>query len=121
MTTQTVTQPTLTLRPSPSYGVPSAASPSAGTGGPAPVEDEDIAKFDYGPPPPTFEDKHEERAYLKERLALAYRVLARECKPEGAAGHLSVRDPVDPECFWVRTHNLSHLLTLLHCPALTVR
>ncbi|BEI85781.1 hypothetical protein CcaverHIS002_0600680 [Cutaneotrichosporon cavernicola] len=90
MLTQTVTQPTLTLRPEPTVV----------------QEEEDIAKFDYGPPPPTFEDKHEERKYLKERLALAYRVLSRECNPEGSAGHLSVRDPVDPACFWVNPFGL---------------
>jgi ribulose-5-phosphate 4-epimerase/fuculose-1-phosphate aldolase len=89
MLTQTITQPTLTLRPT----VDSQA-------------DEPIAKFDYGPGAPVFTDKHAERQYLKERLALAYRVLARECAPEGSAGHLSVRDPVDPSCFWVNPFGL---------------
>jgi hypothetical protein len=62
---------------------------------------------------PQHKTKIEERQYVKERLALAYRVLAHEriCKPavvalsdhtgEGASGHLTSRDPIDPGCFWV--------------------
>jgi hypothetical protein len=37
-----------------------------------------VHSFDFGPPAPVFEDKLEERQYVKERLALAYRILARE-------------------------------------------
>ncbi|WWD02702.1 hypothetical protein V865_000743 [Kwoniella europaea PYCC6329] len=62
--------------------------------------------FDFGPPPPTFADKYAEREYVKERLALAYRVIAREGMCEGASGHLTSRDPVDRECFWVNPYGL---------------
>lgn len=81
---------------------------------------ENARAFDFGLPTPTFKDKYEERQYIKERLALAYRVMAHEnlgewggggdstgradtCArtAEGVAGHLTSRDPVDPECFWV--------------------
>jgi len=51
--------------------------------------------------PPAFEDKNEERAYLKERLALAFRIFASLGYDEGVAGHITVRDPVDPTSFWV--------------------
>ena len=51
--------------------------------------------------PPTFEDKYEERKYLKNRLALAFRVFAKFGFSEGVAGHITLRDPVDPESFWV--------------------
>ncbi|KAI5474247.1 agmatinase [Pseudohyphozyma bogoriensis] len=61
----------------------------------------DAIAFDFGPPPPTFEDKLEERKYIKERLALSYRVFAKLGLMEGAAGHLTVRDPIMPDCFWV--------------------
>jgi hypothetical protein len=70
--------------------------------------------------------KLEERQYVKERLALAYRVLAHErlCKHfrylifgaeanqrgEGASGHLTSRDPVDTDCFWVSDRYCSVLL-----------
>ncbi|WRT66089.1 uncharacterized protein IL334_003042 [Kwoniella shivajii] len=62
--------------------------------------------FDFGPPPPKFTDKYVEREYVKERLALAYRVIAREGLCEGASGHLTSRDPVDRECFWVNPYGL---------------
>lgn len=51
--------------------------------------------------PPTFTDPYEERAYLKHRLALAFRVFARNGLAEGVAGHITLRDPVDPTSFWV--------------------
>lgn len=51
--------------------------------------------------PPVFEDKHEERKFLKHRLAIAYRIFAQFGFAEGVAGHITVRDPVDPTSFWV--------------------
>jgi hypothetical protein len=33
----------------------------------------DAREFEFGDPPPTFDDPLEERQYLKERLACAYR------------------------------------------------
>ena len=41
--------------------------------------------------PPTFEDKYEERKFLKHRLALAYRVFAANGFSDGVAGHITVR------------------------------
>lgn len=51
--------------------------------------------------PPRFEDKYEERKFLKHRLALAYRVFAMNGFADGVAGHITVRDPVEPTSFWV--------------------
>lgn len=51
--------------------------------------------------PPVFDDVHEERRFLKHRLALAYRVFAQFGFAEGVAGHITMRDPVDPNSFWV--------------------
>lgn len=51
--------------------------------------------------PPAFEDKFEERKFLKHRLAIAYRIFAQFGFSEGVAGHITVRDPVDPTSFWV--------------------
>ncbi|KAM0755220.1 class II aldolase/adducin domain-containing protein [Meredithblackwellia eburnea MCA 4105] len=57
--------------------------------------------FDFGDGPPSFDDPLEERKYLKERLACAYRIFAKLNLLEGASGHLTVRDPVDKDAFWV--------------------
>ncbi|OHE96499.1 hypothetical protein CORC01_08262 [Colletotrichum orchidophilum] len=56
--------------------------------------------------PPKFGDKYEERAYLKHRLTLAFRIFANYGFSEGLAGHITVRDPVDPESFWVNPFGL---------------
>ena len=48
------------------------------------------------PAPPKFTDKHEEREYLKGRLALAFRIFGKLGFDEGVAGHITLRDPVDP-------------------------
>ncbi|KAL9127060.1 MAG: hypothetical protein Q9217_003989 [Psora testacea] len=57
-----------------------------------------MSKF---PGPPKFEDKYEEREYLKGRLAAAFRIFGKYGFDEGVAGHITVRDPVDPSTFWV--------------------
>ncbi|ORY89320.1 class II aldolase/adducin domain-containing protein [Leucosporidium creatinivorum] len=66
-----------------------------------PTVQPDAIPFDFGADPPTFTDPYEERKYIKERLALAYRVFAKLGLVEGASGHLTVRDPVRRDCFWV--------------------
>lgn len=43
------------------------------------------------PRPPTFEDLHAERKYLKERLAAAFRIFGKYGFDEGVAGHITVR------------------------------
>jgi len=53
------------------------------------------------PRPPKFTDKYEERDYLKGRLAAAFRVFGKYGFDEGVAGHITMRDPVDPHSFWV--------------------
>ena len=51
--------------------------------------------------PPSFSNPEEERTYLKQRLAAAYRVFAMLGFDDGLAGHITARDPVEPESFWV--------------------
>ena len=53
------------------------------------------------PGPPEFQDKYEERDYLKGRLAAAFRIFGKYGYDEGVAGHITMRDPVDPTTFWV--------------------
>jgi ribulose-5-phosphate 4-epimerase/fuculose-1-phosphate aldolase len=53
------------------------------------------------PAPPTFTNADEERRHRKQRLAAAFRLFARFGFDEGVAGHITVRDPERPHCFWV--------------------
>ena len=51
--------------------------------------------------PPRFETKAAERCHVLERLAAACRILGSRGHAEGLLGHLTVRDPEDPDRFWV--------------------
>jgi ribulose-5-phosphate 4-epimerase/fuculose-1-phosphate aldolase len=53
------------------------------------------------PSPPHFEDPYQERRHRLERLAAAFRLFALFGFDEGVAGHITVRDPIDPGHFWV--------------------
>ena len=66
-----------------------------------------MAKF---PSPPKFTDKFEEREYLKGRLAAAFRIFGKYGFDEGVAGHITLRDPVDPTTFWVNPLGLAFSL-----------
>ena len=50
---------------------------------------------------PTFSSLEEERLYRKQHLAAAYRVFAMRGFDEGVAGHISVRDPILEDHFWL--------------------
>ncbi|KAJ6784340.1 hypothetical protein PWT90_06159 [Aphanocladium album] len=50
---------------------------------------------------PQFTDPYAKRQWQLEHMAGAFRVFARLGFTEGASGHISVRDPVDPETFWI--------------------
>jgi hypothetical protein len=54
------------------------------------------------PAPPKFDNPYKEREYLKGRLAAAFRIFGKYGFDEGVAGHITLRDPVDPSTFWVR-------------------
>jgi hypothetical protein len=43
------------------------------------------------PKPPTFDDPYKERAYLKGRLAAAFRIFGKYGFDEGVAGHITLR------------------------------
>ncbi|KAF8575749.1 class II aldolase/adducin domain-containing protein [Ramaria rubella] len=60
--------------------------------------------------PAAFADKYQRRSYLKERLALALRIFGYLGYDEGVAGHITVRDPVDPACFWVNPFGMHFTL-----------
>ncbi|KUJ22558.1 arad-like aldolase/epimerase [Mollisia scopiformis] len=50
---------------------------------------------------PKFESLEEERLYRKQHLAAAFRVFAERGFDEGVAGHISVRDPILTDHFWL--------------------
>jgi ribulose-5-phosphate 4-epimerase/fuculose-1-phosphate aldolase len=60
--------------------------------------------------PPQFEDKYEEREYLKGRLAAALRIFGKLGFEEGVAGHITLRDPVEPDTFWVNPFGVAFRL-----------
>jgi ribulose-5-phosphate 4-epimerase/fuculose-1-phosphate aldolase len=51
-----------------------------------------------------------ERLWRKQRLALAFRIFGRLGFDEGVAGHITARDPGDPDRFWVNPFGLSFKL-----------
>jgi ribulose-5-phosphate 4-epimerase/fuculose-1-phosphate aldolase len=59
------------------------------------------------PTPPTFSTSAEERLHRKQQLAGAFRIFGRFGFGEGIAGHITVRDPEDPEMFWVNPFGMS--------------
>ena len=53
------------------------------------------------PMPPTFTDKLAQRQYEKQRLAAGFRAFALHQFDEGLAGHITLRDCIDQDTFWV--------------------
>ncbi|KAF5003434.1 hypothetical protein FDECE_10031 [Fusarium decemcellulare] len=50
---------------------------------------------------PNITDPYKKRQWQLEHMAGAFRVFARKGFTEGTSGHISVRDPVDPDTFWI--------------------
>lgn len=50
---------------------------------------------------PKITDPYKKRQWQLEHMAGAFRVFARKGYTEGASGHISVRDPVDTDTFWI--------------------
>jgi ribulose-5-phosphate 4-epimerase/fuculose-1-phosphate aldolase len=59
------------------------------------------------PVPPTFDDVDAEREYRKEQLVEALHIIGERRMAEGAAGHITVRDPEHPDRFWVNPFGMS--------------
>ncbi|MGQ0630244.1 MAG: class II aldolase/adducin family protein [Sporichthyaceae bacterium] len=53
------------------------------------------------PTPPVFDSVEAERAHRKAKLAAAFRMFSKAGLDEGVAGHITVRDPAEPDTFWV--------------------
>src|SRR5690242_2282261 len=50
---------------------------------------------------PTYATPAEERLHRKQRLAAGFRLFAKFGFEEGVAGHITARDPIEPDTFWV--------------------
>jgi ribulose-5-phosphate 4-epimerase/fuculose-1-phosphate aldolase len=59
------------------------------------------------PKPPVFATVEEERLHRKQQLAGAFRIFGRFGFGEGVAGHITVRDPGEPDKFWVNPFGMS--------------
>jgi ribulose-5-phosphate 4-epimerase/fuculose-1-phosphate aldolase len=53
------------------------------------------------PPIPEFDSLVDEQRHRKERLAAGFRLFAKFGFEEGVAGHITARDPIEPDTFWV--------------------
>ncbi|KAL0576010.1 hypothetical protein V5O48_005977 [Marasmius crinis-equi] len=50
---------------------------------------------------PVFDDPYQEREWVKEHMAAAFRYWGKLGFGEGASGHITVRDPVLPDHYWM--------------------
>jgi ribulose-5-phosphate 4-epimerase/fuculose-1-phosphate aldolase len=55
---------------------------------------------------PSFDTPEEERLHRKQRLAAAFRIFSQYGFDEGVAGHITARDPVEPDTFWVNAFGI---------------
>jgi ribulose-5-phosphate 4-epimerase/fuculose-1-phosphate aldolase len=61
----------------------------------------------YIPLPPNFDNVEDERRYRKEQLAAGFRIFGKFGFSEGVAGHITVRDPGNPDHFWVNPFGMA--------------
>ena len=64
---------------------------------------------------PRFVDRYEERQWAKEHMAGAFRILAKFQWNDGAGGHISMRDPVQRNCFWISKSRIQYVIARLGC------
>lgn len=66
-----------------------------------------MTQHGYGQQSTTFESVEAERLHRKQRLTAAFRLFGKFGFDEGAAGHITVRDPEHPDHFWVNPFGVS--------------
>lgn len=62
------------------------------------------------PTPPQFATLQDQQRHMKQVLAGAFRIFSKLGFDEGVAGHITFRDPIDPETFWVNPFGLDFSL-----------
>jgi len=82
---------------------------------------EALAAFGDLPTIPSFDSPEAERLHRKQRLAAAFRIFSQYGFDEGVAGHITARDPLEPDTFWVNAFgvhfsqiNVSNLIRVNH-------
>ncbi|KAL0944409.1 class ii aldolase adducin domain-containing protein [Colletotrichum truncatum] len=75
-------------------------NPANGNGKPT-TKDKGELNFSSFPKPTKHDDPYKQRQHLKERLALGFRIFAKNGFDAGVAGHITARDPVEPNTFWL--------------------
>ncbi len=60
----------------------------------------------FRPELPVFKNLKEERLHIKQKLAAAFRLFSKCGFDEGIAGHITARDPIEKECFWVNPYGV---------------
>ncbi|KAL6245542.1 hypothetical protein RBB50_007541 [Rhinocladiella similis] len=55
---------------------------------------------------PTPDTKEEERKWQLQHMAGAFRVFAKLGYADGGSGHISLRDPVEPDTFWINPYGV---------------
>ena len=66
-----------------------------------------MTQHGYGQKASKFESVAAERLHRKQRLTAAFRLFGKFGFDEGAAGHITVRDPQHPDHFWVNPFGVS--------------
>ncbi|ODQ46520.1 hypothetical protein PICMEDRAFT_16391 [Pichia membranifaciens NRRL Y-2026] len=98
--TSTATTTATTLQ---NVSIPSQVKPASTKGYTVSKSGADTLSFGNANPHqiPKFDDPYKEREWILEHMAGVFRVFGRRGFTEGSAGHISVRDPVDPTTFWI--------------------
>ncbi|KAI0016592.1 class 2 aldolase adducin domain-containing protein [Xylariomycetidae sp. FL0641] len=81
---------------------PTAAIPLQGAGK-EPVVPRGEKQCHYIPKP---EGLEEQRRWQLEQMAAAFRIFAKLGFSDGGSGHISLRDPVEPETFWINPYGV---------------
>lgn len=97
MTTTTVSSKVITAN------VPDSVNPATSKG--YKMEERGAQNISMGNPTPfpipEFDDPYKKREWMLEHMAGQFRVFGRKGYGCGSAGHISIRDPVDPTTFWI--------------------
>jgi hypothetical protein len=65
---------------------------------------------------PTFDDKYEERTWVKQHMAGCFRYWGKMGFGEGTAGHITVRDPVLTDHYWMNPFGMHFSLIKVSSP-----